>query len=428
MGIFIMNKKILVVDDNRQMLEFMTHLLEGEGHQVITSEDGFSALDLLTTFTPDIIFTDLVMPKIGGDKLCQIVRKMEHLQNCYIVIVSAAAAELDFDYTEIGADTCIAKGPSGSLVEHVLEAVKKAETLPRAGAPEAIMGLDEAFPRQMTRELLSRNRHLETVLESMAEGIIEVFSERVVYANSAAASLFGRPHEQLLGLYFIDLFDKSLQPRVESMLSVATDKPAEIGQNTPVVLNDREVTIKSLPVKEEAVTTIKLIADVTEKRRLQMEIQHVQEMKAKVLEEQSNRLKEANTALKVLLEQSEIHKKELEEDFLANVRELVNPHLERLKTGRLNHLQKELVNTLESNLNNVVSPFIRKVSLKNFQLTAKEIQVANLIKNGKKNKEIAEILGLSNNTILFHRFNIRTKLGLRNKKINLKSHLAAFDE
>ena len=100
-----MNKKILVVDDNRQMLEFMTHLLEGEGHQVITSEDGFSALDLLTTFTPDIIFVDLVMPKIGGDKLCQIVRKMEHLQNCYIVLVSAAAADFARRYRAAAAAT-----------------------------------------------------------------------------------------------------------------------------------------------------------------------------------------------------------------------------------------------------------------------------------------------------------------------------------
>lgn len=272
------------------------------------------------------------------------------------------------------------------------------------------------------------NRHLKTVLESMAEGILEVYSERVVYANLAAVSLFGRPQEQLLGSYFIDLFDKSLQPRVESMLSAAVEKPAEIGQNTPFVLGDREVTIKSLPVKEEASTSIILIADVTEKRRLQKELQRVQGEKTKTLEKQSKRLKEANTALKILLEQSEIHKKELEEDFIANVRELVNPHLDRLKLSSLNSLQKKLVNTLESNLKNIVSPFIRKMSLKNFKLTTKEIQVANLIKNGKKNKEIAEILGLSNNTILFHRFNIRTKLGLRNKKVNLKSHLAAFDE
>ncbi|MBW1753563.1 MAG: DNA-binding response regulator, partial [Deltaproteobacteria bacterium] len=45
-----MKKKILVVDDNRQMLEFISNLLEEEGHQVVTAEDGFSALDLLISY------------------------------------------------------------------------------------------------------------------------------------------------------------------------------------------------------------------------------------------------------------------------------------------------------------------------------------------------------------------------------------------
>lgn len=426
--IIVMHKKILVVDDNRQMLDLMVDLLESDGHQVVTAEDGFSALDLLTSFTPDIIFVDLIMPKIGGDKLCKIVRKMHHLQDCYLVLVSAAAAELDFDYTEIGADACIAKGPSGSLMEHVIEAVKKADALPRPGAPEAIMGLDEVFPRQMTKELLSRNRHLETIIESMSEGILEIFSERIVYANSAAVYLFGLSLEKLLASYFTDLFDTSLHQQMALMVDSETDRPFEIGLHNPVVLNNKQVTIKYLPVKGEALTNIILITDVTERRRLQAELQHVQLTKAKALEEKSNRLQDANTALKVLLEQSEEHKKELSEDFLSNVKELVNPHLDRLKTGRLTPTQKELVNVLESNLNSIVSPFIRKMSLKNYKLTPKEIRVANLIKIGKKNKEIAEILELSQNTVLFHRFNIRTKLGLRNKKINLRSHLAAFDE
>jgi DNA-binding CsgD family transcriptional regulator len=57
-----------------------------------------------------------------------------------------------------------------------------------------------------------------------------------------------------------------------------------------------------------------------------------------------------------------------------------------------------------------------------------EIKVANLVKEGKTNKEIAELLCLSKNTILFHRHNIRSKLGLKNKKINLRSHLLSYDK
>jgi DNA-binding CsgD family transcriptional regulator len=57
-----------------------------------------------------------------------------------------------------------------------------------------------------------------------------------------------------------------------------------------------------------------------------------------------------------------------------------------------------------------------------------EIKVANLIKEGRTNKEMAELLLRSKNTILFHRHNIRTKLGVKNKKINLRSHLLSYDE
>jgi len=61
-----MKKKILVVDDDRVMLKFISKLLTREGHEVVTAEDGFAALTLLATFTPDIIFFDLIMPKIDG--------------------------------------------------------------------------------------------------------------------------------------------------------------------------------------------------------------------------------------------------------------------------------------------------------------------------------------------------------------------------
>ena len=62
-----------------------------------------------------------------------------------------------------------------------------------------------------------------------------------------------------------------------------------------------------------------------------------------------------------------------------------------------------------------------------FGPTPMEIRMANLVKEGQTNKEIAELLCFSKNTILFHRYNIRDKLGLKNKKINLRTHLLSYD-
>jgi two-component system cell cycle sensor histidine kinase/response regulator CckA len=122
-----MKKKIVVVDDDRVMLKYVTKLLEREGHEVLTAEDGFAALNLLYSFTPDIMFFDLIMPKIDGGKLIKIVRSMPQLKDCYLVIVSAAVAEIDFDFEETGADSYIAKGPFSAMAEHIKAAIEASD-------------------------------------------------------------------------------------------------------------------------------------------------------------------------------------------------------------------------------------------------------------------------------------------------------------
>jgi two-component system, cell cycle sensor histidine kinase and response regulator CckA len=70
-------KKILVVDNDLLILEFVKDLLEENGHEVRVAEDGLKALDILQTYFPDLIFVDLVMPNIDGRQLCQAIRKMK---------------------------------------------------------------------------------------------------------------------------------------------------------------------------------------------------------------------------------------------------------------------------------------------------------------------------------------------------------------
>jgi PAS domain S-box-containing protein len=275
-----MKKKILVVDDDRVILKFVTKLLEKEGHEVKTAGDGFAALNLLTAFTPDLMFFDLIMPKIDGDKLIKIVRTMPHLQDCYLVIISAAVAEIDFNFEATGADSYIAKGPFNKMADHIIAVIAASELPRQKGEPKPIRGLDTVFARQLTKELLSRNRHLETILESMAEGILEVFTGKIVYANAAAITMFGLPYEKILTAAPPDLFKEGVAKRLEELLKLQTDEPAEIGENTPVELNGRLVTIQTIPVKDDPATIIVMITDVTERKGLEIQLQHVQKMEA----------------------------------------------------------------------------------------------------------------------------------------------------
>ena len=275
-----MKKKILVVDDDRVMLKFVTKFLTREGHEVLTAEDGFAALDLLSTFNPDIIFFDLIMPKIDGKKLIRIVRSMPQLNDCYLIIVSAAVAEIDFDFQKTGADSYIAKGPFSSMANHIREAIETSDAPRSREDPKPIRGLDKVYARQLTKELLSRNRHLETILESMAEGILEVYTNKVVYANGVAMSLLASSQEKILAAYPPDLFDENTGRRLDKIFQEGVDQSAAIGEKAPVELNGRQITIKVLPVTGEPATVILMITDVTERRRLEMQLQHVQKMEA----------------------------------------------------------------------------------------------------------------------------------------------------
>jgi PAS domain S-box-containing protein len=275
-----MKKKILVADDDRVALKYITELLERQGHEVVSAEDGFAVLNLLASFTPDIMFFDLIMPKIDGDRLIPIIRNMPHLKSCYLVIVSAAVAEIDFSLHETGADSYIAKGPFSTMAQH-FEAAIEASEVPRLEIEsKPIHGLDNVYARQLTKELLSRNRHLETILESMAEGILEVYSGKVVYVNGVAVSLLGLPLEKILAAYPPDLFDGSIGSRLDRIFENNNAEPVEIGQKIPVDLNGRLVTLKVLPVKEKASTIMIMITDVTERKRLEFQLQHKQRMEA----------------------------------------------------------------------------------------------------------------------------------------------------
>ncbi len=144
------------------------------------------------------------------------------------------------------------------------------------------------------------------------------------------------------------------------------------------------------------------------------------------LEQQSRNLEEANTALKVLLQQRENDKRDLEENVLVNIRNFTLPYLEKLKTARLAPQHQTYLEIMESHLKEIVSPFLRRLSVQHLQLTPQEIQVAALVKEGRATKDIALSLNLSTNAVEFHRKNIRKKLGLSNVKTNLRSYLLSL--
>ncbi len=146
------------------------------------------------------------------------------------------------------------------------------------------------------------------------------------------------------------------------------------------------------------------------------------------VKERTRNLEEANIALTVLLKKRDKDKKRLEEQVLANTKELIIPYLEKLNKTHLTRDQRSCLEIVDKNLKELTSPFIRSLSSKFLKLTPAELQVANLIRHGMTTKEIATTLNLSVETINNHRKHIRKKSGITNKKINLQTILSSFSD
>jgi len=171
-----------------------------------------------------------------------------------------------------------------------------------------------------------------------------------------------------------------------------------------------------------------MVSDITEQKEVREALrQSNEELERRVasrtaeLNQRSERLAEANIALKVLLEKRQEDKKELEEQVLLNVQKLIFPYLEKLLTRCTDESHVTLLKIIQSNLDEITSAFKHKDYLS--ELTPAQIQVADLIKQGKTTKEIASLLQLSPSTVACHRQEIRKRLSLNKQKINLRAAL-----
>ncbi|MCE5266023.1 MAG: PAS domain S-box protein [Deltaproteobacteria bacterium] len=162
-----------------------------------------------------------------------------------------------------------------------------------------------------------------------------------------------------------------------------------------------------------------LEAEIIERKRTE----EVLRQREAELEIKSRNMEEMNGALKVLLKKREEDRVELGENVLANIKEMVVPYLDKLRRSSLDADQVNYLNIIETHLQEITSPFLKNITSRHWNLTPREFQVASLIKDNKTTKEIAELMNVCAGSVELHRNHIRAKLGLTNKKINLRSYL-----
>jgi PAS domain S-box-containing protein len=134
-------------------------------------------------------------------------------------------------------------------------------------------------------------------------------------------------------------------------------------------------------------------------------------------------LNEFNIALEVLIRQKDNSRLELEKKILSTMKLRIDPYLGQLGQLCSKPVNKNLIEIIKTNLKDIISPFTLKLSSEYINLTSSEIQVADFIKYGLRNKEIAETMNISPETVAVHRKHIRKKMGINNTKTNLNTYL-----
>ena len=275
-------QKALVVDNDQLIIEFLVDLLMEKGYEVQTADSGLEAIDILQTFKPDILFIDLVMPNINGERLCRIIRRMPHVQQAFIVILSAIASELnDINYKDFGADACIAKAPLEKMRNYILDTMLIFESGSADQLTSKVIGLEDVFARGISKELMADNLHYELILDSISEGIIELNQHgRIVYANPSAVSLTSIPPEGILGAYFRELFVDRDRQRVDALLSDWVKTNAPVGLAAPINLRKHQVFLKIIPLPDMPNKGVVILHDVTQEKQREIQLIEAQKMEA----------------------------------------------------------------------------------------------------------------------------------------------------
>jgi PAS domain S-box-containing protein len=266
--------------------------------------------------------------------------------------------------------------------------------------------------RARTDEALRQSEaRYRAVVEDQTEIICRLdASGAFTFANDVYCRFFGKTLEQLLGREWQPLAFADDIPTIEEKVeSLSPSNPVAVIENR-VHTGDGQIrwmqfVNRALFDSEGRLTELQCVGrDITSRKQAEAAIE------------------QKNVALRELVEQLAAEKSRIHDDIVANIEEVVMPLVGKLRSGGAS---QEYVDLLKHHLSDITSSYSRSIVRKKaFNLTPRETEICDMVKAGMASKEIAGLLGLSVQTVLRHRRNIRRRLHLTGEKENLASFLA----
>ena len=367
---------------------------------------------------PDLVLMDIMIPgKIDG-----------------VVVAKWVKAELDIPViflTAFSEDQIIERAKQAKPYGYIVKPFQDREI--KASVEVAL------YKKETEKALKEREENFRTLAENANDGILIAVEEgEHVYANQRAAEITGHGVFELLKMTIQDIVHPDDFEKIEETYRhiFAGKKFQKLFETTVVRKDGNEVPIEITSARSiwyGHPASILIFRDITERVKAKTALQeahHELELRVKErtkdLEIKTKSLVEMNIAMKVLLKKREEDKIEIENNVLTNVKELVMPFVDKFRETQLDGQQKTFLSIIESNLNEIISPFTRRLSLGYLNLTPTEIQIANMTKHGNTSKKIAKIMNISPRTVDTHKKNIRRKIGLEGKRANLRSYLLSL--
>jgi PAS domain S-box-containing protein len=280
--------------------------------------------------------------------------------------------------------------------------------------------------QQLKNKLTNREQRYRAVIETQSELICRVLPDYTIsFVNSAYCRFYRKTQSQLIGKNFMqDHVPKKDHPLLENHFAGfnknCSNRTIEQRANGPDGNIYWMQWVDSAIFDEgDAIVEFQCVGrDITDLKKATEALKASHEK----LKKQKLALEQKNIALAELMEQISVEKERIRENVLRNVQEVIFPVIEKIRLER-GHFQERYLDLLQRNLMDLTEAFGRKISEGSVNLTPKELEICNMIRNGLTSKEAAELLHISNKTLEAHRHNIRRKLGICNQKVNLSSYL-----
>src|SRR5215216_2543473 len=247
--------RVLIVDDNRKIIDLLVDLLEIEGYQVSTASDGAEAIDLAISFGPNIVVSDVVMPVVGGLELCRRLKEDPRTAHVPVLLISGliASDEAGIEGLHAGADDYL---DLPFRNEELL--VKVARLIERHRIGKALMESEDRYRR---------------LVERSPDAIVVHRNGNFIYVNPAAVQLWGASTaEDLIGRSILDVVHPDYHDHVRERVEYIEQyqRATTLAEQKCLRLDGTEIDVEvtGLPLTSEGKPAVlSVFRDVTEKKQ-----------------------------------------------------------------------------------------------------------------------------------------------------------------